>query len=316
MKEIGGFLEFETYYGKTPHEDALAFNTARNCLKYLIDEKSINMIAIPRFLCNAVQDVCKQKNVKIFYYSINEKMEPVEQEIPKEAFFYFVNYYGQFGHEFLAHLKEKYKKLIVDNVQAFFQEALPGMDTIYTCRKFFGVPDGAYLYTDAKSSYDSLQTDDSFERMHHIMGRFEKTASEFYQEYVACEDQFIGKPVKKMSRLTGNILASLDYTKIRSVRTNNFRYLHKMFSDINKLKLKIPDGPYMYPLLLENGDVLRKKLQKEKLYIPTLWPNVFEFKENAQLEKSLAANILPLPVDQRYSESDMEYIKNTIVAMR
>ena len=30
----------------------------------------------------------------------------------------------------------------------FYAKPIHGNDTFYTCRKFFGVPDGAYLYTD------------------------------------------------------------------------------------------------------------------------------------------------------------------------
>lgn len=37
--------------------------------------------------------------------------------------------------------------IILDNTQSFFQKPISGIDTIYSCRKYFGVPDGAYLST-------------------------------------------------------------------------------------------------------------------------------------------------------------------------
>ena len=40
------------------------------------------------------------------------------------------------------------KNVIIDNVQAYFQRPIEGFDTLYSCRKYFGVPDGAVLYTD------------------------------------------------------------------------------------------------------------------------------------------------------------------------
>ena len=43
---------------------------------------------------------------------------------------------------------------------------------------------------------------------------------------------------------------------------------------------------------------------RRKVYVPCLWPDV---KENA-LEEEMAQNILPLPVDQRYVDGDMEEI--------
>ena len=68
----------------------------------------------------------------------------------------------------------------------------------------------------------------------------------------------------------------------------------------------------MYPLMVENGAALRKKLQAEKIYIPTLWSTVFEVAEKNSLEYTMAENILPLPIDQRYGIEDMEYMVKRI----
>ena len=72
----------------------------------------------------------------------------------------------------------------------------------------------------------------------------------------------------------------------------------------------------MYPLYLVNGVDIRRKLQEHKIFIPTLWPAVFEICNEDELEYDMAKNILPIPIDQRYSISDMEYIVAIIRAMR
>ena len=64
----------------------------------------------------------------------------------------------------------------------------------------------------------------------------------------------------------------------------------------------------MYPLMVENGGEIRKKLQAIKIYIPTLWPTVFEVTAKDSLEYKMTENILPLPIDQRYGREDMEYL--------
>ena len=61
----------------------------------------------------------------------------------------------------------------------------------------------------------------------------------------------------------------------------------------------------MYPLWLENGASIRKELQKQKLFVPTLWPDVFECCDSDSLEYKMAADILPVPCDQRYDSNDM-----------
>jgi dTDP-4-amino-4,6-dideoxygalactose transaminase len=100
--------------------------------------------------------------------------------------------------------------------------------------------------------------------------------------------------------------------KIREVRTKNFEYLHKKLSEINNLNLRIPDGPFMYPLYIKNGADVRKSLHAEKIFIPTLWPAVFNLCEKDELEYDMAMNILPLPCDQRYDLEDMQRVVDTI----
>ena len=70
----------------------------------------------------------------------------------------------------------------------------------------------------------------------------------------------------------------------------------------------------MYPLYLENGAEIRKKLQQEKIYIPTLWPDVFDICKESDLEYDYAKSILPIPLDQRYGKEEMAYIAGRIMA--
>ena len=69
----------------------------------------------------------------------------------------------------------------------------------------------------------------------------------------------------------------------------------------------------MYPYYVENGFELRKRLQAEKIFIPTLWPAVLNRCNQNELEYQMARNILPIPVDQRYGIEDMDYIIKKIV---
>lgn len=64
----------------------------------------------------------------------------------------------------------------------------------------------------------------------------------------------------------------------------------------------------MYPLWIADGDRVRKRLLEQKIYIPTLWPDVLEQCRDPDPEYGMAEDILPLPVDQRYGREDMEYM--------
>lgn len=305
MKEIGGYIEMDTYLGKMLHADGIKLNCGRNALAYLLEAKGIQKILMPKFMCNSCDRILEGHDVTVEYYSIGQDFKPI---VPARSdWLYVVNYYGQLSNAYLASLGDR---IIVDNAQAYFQEPIPGTDTLYTCRKFFGVADGAILYTNKTIVIEAQ--DESFRRMGFLLGRFERSASEFYAAYVENNQIFTNEPIKRMSKLTENLLHGIDYKGVCKRRTDNFAFLHEHLGKRNKLHLTIPEGAFMYPLYMENGAEIRKALQKEKIYIPILWPAVFDRCSNNEPEYDMAKNILPLPVDQRYGKTDMEHIVKQI----
>ncbi|MBR4673564.1 MAG: hypothetical protein IKP00_03790 [Victivallales bacterium] len=312
MREIGGYIELDTYRLPMLHESAIALNCGRNALAYLLKARKIKRLWIPKFICDSVTGVCGREGVPYTFYSVGVDFLPSQEiRLGEDDWFYFVNYYSQFDNGKIAEYVAKYKRIIVDHAQSYFQLPLPGIDTLYTCRKYFGVADGAILYTDAKLDVD-FPRDESFERMHFLLGRFERTASEFYSEYAANNDLFATEPIKRMSKLTENLLHGIDYEQTKAVREQNYLYLHRCLKDINGLKLCERPGTFMYPLLLENGAEVRKNLLQKKIYIPTLWPDVLEWCGENETEYQMAKNILPLPIDQRYGVEEMSYLVEEI----
>lgn len=312
MKEIGGFLELEVNHGSELHENCIALNSGRNCLRYLINARGIKKIWLPKLLCSAISDVCEEEKIEIEYYSVDCKLRPVfKRTIDKNDWIYLINFYGQYGDDEIITYVKEYKNLIVDNVQAFYTKPIKGLDTIYTCRKFFGVPDGGYVYTDCNFQ-EELARDESYERLEFLAGRFECSASEFYLAYQRNEQRINRLPLRKMSAVTQNMLRGIDYKYVKEVREQNFTYLHEKLKAINHLKLDIPPGSYMYPLLVNEGTAIRKKLQEKKIYIPTLWPNVLQNLKRSENEYKLTENILPLPCDQRYDLDNMKYLVEEI----
>lgn len=314
MREIGGFLELEKNQDHEFHENCIALNSGRNCLRYLIRTKNITKIWLPKLLCSAISDTCKGEKVKIQYYSVNAQLRPLLSSELEDEWIYLINYYGQYSNAELSSYCKKYRNIIVDNAQAFYSNPLLNVDTIYTCRKFFGVPDGAYLYTTCKCNEDLLQ-DESFERMQFLAGRFERSAHEFYADYRKNEAIIDSLPLKLMSKTTHNLLRGINYSSVASIREENFEYLNQNLKETNLLEIKLSAGPYMYPYYVKNGRFLRKKLQEMNIYIPLLWPNVKEDLCQTDTEYQLADNILPLPCDQRYTINDMDYIINNIRKM-
>ena len=312
MREIGGYIELDTYHMPLLHKGALALNCGRNALAYLLKARQIRRLYIPRFICDSVTGVCEREGVPYTLYGVGYDFLPSgEIALGEGEWFYLVNYYSQLDNDVIERYVRRYGRVIVDHAQSYFQPPLPGVDTLYTCRKYFGVADGAFLYTDAVFNGE-LPRDESFDRMRFLLGRFERTASEFYGEYAANNELFAGEPVKRMSKLTENLLRGIDYGRVKAVREENFACLRRELGGRNLLRLKDAPGTFMYPLLLKNGAAVRKELQKQKIYIPTLWPDVFDVCAPDAPEYDMAANILPLPIDQRYTADDMAYLADAV----
>lgn len=315
-REIGGYLELERFGGREYHDGALALNCARNCLVYLIGARGIGRVWVPAFLCSSVSAAARAAGAEVLEYEVTPDLLPDYGTVSLGPgdYLYFVDYYGQATDEaILDAARRSGGRLVVDEVQGFFRRPLPGIDTLYCCRKFFGVPDGAYLYTTATPDGE-LERDLSAGRMRHLLGRFEGTASDYYADYAANDRAFAGQPVRLMSELTHNLLRGIDYERAAETRERNFRYLDERLGAINALSPSVPRGAYMYPLLLDHGArETRLALQRRRVYVPTLWPNAAEA---GGVTGRLARDILPLPVDQRYDTDDMALVCDLLEEVR
>ena len=149
--------------------------------------------------------------------------------------------------------------------------------------------------------------------MKHLLGRFEETASKYYKYFQKNDETFQELELKQMSDLTHNILGAIDYENIKNKRKRNYKILENKFKEINGIELKEQEIPFCYPLYLENAVEIKKKLAEQKIYIPTLWPNVLEEVSQKSIEYKYVKNILPIPCDQRYNEEDMKYIIKNIL---
>ena len=307
---VGGYFELELRKGEHYHKNALRLNTARNCFEYILRARKYTKVYIPYYTCEVMLEPLKKCNVDYVFYHINEQLEPIEETYqlqPTEAFLY-TNYYG-LKQRCVERLAEQYgKQLIVDNAQAFFAEPLEGIDTFYSARKFFGVADGAYLYTDAQLDME-FEQDQSYQRMSHLLMRADVGAEAGYGEFRKNDDSLIDNPIRLMSNLTEKILCSIDYESIKQQRRSNYMQLDEQLRNKNGIHLTMDDDavPIVYPYLTDDA-TLRKRLIENRIYVARYWPNVLDWCRPCDIEETLAKDMIPLPVDQRYGEEQMKRI--------
>ncbi len=308
MSAIGGYFELELNKQGEYHQDAIRLNTGRNALEYIILANSYKKIYIPYFTCGVLLQPLNKNNIIYEFYHIDENLEPVFDfsKIKDEAFLY-TNYFG-LKDNYILNLSGKCKNLIIDNAQAFYAPPIKGINTFYSPRKFFGVPDGAYLFTD-NTLKTTLKKDQSYQRFQHLLQRIDESAEQGYNNFIKNETLLNDLPVMQMSDLTKMILKAIDYKTVASKRINNFEYLEKHLKGINKITFKLNKGqvPMVYPFLTDDL-ALRDKLIKHKIYTSRYWDEVNTIVAKNSHEYKFANKLIHLPVDQRYDEADLSKI--------
>ena len=306
MSEIGGYFGLELKKGEEYHTDAIKLNTGRNAFEYILKANNYNKVYIPYFTCDALLQPITKLNIDYEFYSINEHLEPLFdfKKIKKKQAFLYTNYFG---------LKDKYvfalnkicKNLIIDNSQSFFSKPLNNVDTFYTARKFFGVSDGAYLYSKKYLSKE-LNIDNSLKRTEHLLRRIDNSAQDGYPYFLKSDESLNNLPILKMSNLTQRILESIDYKFVALKRKSNYNLLNKELKSLNLIHLSLDKNqvPMVYPFLT-NSTKLGNKLTENNIYTAQYWPNVLKWVDKKSLEYKYSSQLIHLPIDQRCETSDL-----------
>jgi hypothetical protein len=315
QKAIGGYFELESCgFTNYLHSNLIALNTGRNALEYILKAKFIKKVYIPFFTCEVILEPLLKLKIPFVFYNINKSLEPKFNFSilnDKDAFLY-TNYFG-LKDSYIKNLSLTCKNLIIDNAQAFYSKSINNIPSFYSPRKFFGVPDGAYLDCSEKLK-ESFENDFSHDRMSHLLLRKDISAEAGYSYFAANDLILKNQPIRYMSSLTKSILAMVDYKKTAITRLENYIFLENALKKYNQLSLGLETGsvPMVYPYWGRDQN-LRQKLLDNKIYTATYWPNVKNWCDENSLEYQLTNEVVYLPIDQRYSIEHMLIIKDVIL---
>jgi hypothetical protein len=312
-KPIGGYFELELQHSKSYlHADAIALNTGRNCFEYILRANKPSRVYMPKFTCDAMLEPLQKLGIPFTYYALNEKLEiETSVDLKKEELIVYTNYFG-LKDEYSKTLGQKYgNNLILDCSQALYFEPLSKGHTFYSPRKFFGIADGGLLYTNT-TLQEEMPTDVSYKRLTHLTKRIDLGPEAGYEDFKIDDASLSNKPIMEMSRLTRDMLASIDFANALQKRKQNFNFLHAQLKEKNKLSLDVDSAcPMVYPYRSDDK-MLRQRLIDNKVFVATYWPNVFDWCRKGEVEYTLAETILPLPIDQRYDLKDIERVLQVV----
>ena len=309
-KEIGGYFQLERGSGLQIHpESSCLLNSARNALRSIVHSLGIKRIQVPYYTCPVVWRALEAENCEIIPYDVDDAFFPLldSSDIP----LLYTNYFG-LCNNVIEKVKRKFPSLIVDNAQAFYAKP-EGIACFWSPRKFFGLPDGGILWTSYPLTLN-LPSSESWQRCSHLLKRWDLGASAGYVDFQKNDASLNDENPLTMSNLTQALMSSIDVEAARERRCRNFKILHQVLASENIISLDLQTElncgavPLVYPFRMKDLE-LRRHLISKKVFTATYWPPEVGCEcmtsESAQM---LAREIIPLPIDQRYDESDMQRI--------
>lgn len=314
MKEIGGYFELELNEGQSSyHTKALfALKNGRACLRYILETTRPKKIYIPYYSCHVILEPIQQMSIQYEFYEIDNQLTIKNNiNIQNQELILYINYFG-LKSNYCNKLEKKYAhQLIIDNTHAFFLKPNQESKTWYfnSCRKYFGVPDGAYLYAPKEiiSVSQNLKTNTNYS-VKHLLKRLNYTARNGYQDFLDNEE-LLDNNLELMSKFSFLLLSHVDYQKVSIIRRNNFLFLHTYLDENNQLSHLCQhlekQTPFSYPYKPKHP-IKQQILWENKIFVPILWKECNSNKY--KYEKDLAENILHIPIDHRYDAKDMKEI--------
>ncbi|NAW34715.1 DegT/DnrJ/EryC1/StrS aminotransferase family protein [Halomonas alimentaria] len=311
-KSLGGYQGLELpFYGADLDKCKVKTNSARSALRIILSELTPKKIWLPAYTCDAVVQSVEAVGIEKEYYRLTSSFDvDASVRVGGDECILIVDYFGLSGDAVCRGLNRfGHRNTIVDCSQAYFSEYSEALATIYSPRKFFGLPDGGLLFSDdPRIKQPDIRDTTSESRMGHLISRITESPEAAYKKYQDAEEAIGELPVQGMSRLTERLLRSVNYDAARVSRTRNAQYLDKKLGEYNKLSLEIGEdiAPLCYPFLPNTATASRAELIKNRVFVPSYWPEVLQRSEGGSFEWDMVTNGLFLPCDQRYTEEDME----------
>ena len=318
--EIGSFIELQLPKGREWYkgdQNIARLNTGRMGIWHAFRVTGCKRIWVPVYQCDSIRKTLLDKGVEVCYYYQDEHFNPIGIEAVEDDAVLLVNYYGIMSSKRMEELSKPYKYPIIDCAQAFFCKPIEDALMVYSCRKFIGVPDGAYVIgKEAHRFIGEYQQSYSSDTSAFLLLRIEYGCEgKGYESRSMNEHRIDNEDCMLMSKLTRTILDAEDYDFNKKKRVENFMYAQKLFGGINKIDPTeyFDEGtiPMVYPLVVEDDHLLHV-LQIHKHFQGHWWSYICEEQSQDCFEHWISRYMIPITIDQRYGKAELDYLSSII----
>lgn len=311
--EMGSFIELQFPSGLEFYKgvkNITRLNTGRAAIWHAFRVTGCECIWLPYYQCDSVREFLARKGAQTKYYHIDKHFNPIDLNPSENEAALLVNYYGVMSASRMESLAKQYRNAIIDNSQAFFSQPLDNCMNVYSCRKFVGVPDGAYVIGEGAERFvDEYEQCFSSDTALFMLQRIEYGCEgKAYQSRQINEHRIDTEDCMKMSKLTRTILDGTDYKLIKQKRRENFDLARELLDGVNCIDAAEyydkDTVPMVYPLVVEN-DGLLDRLQAVKHFQGHWWSYICDELSENTVENWISRYMIPITIDQRYEEREI-----------
>lgn len=290
--------------------------TALHAILEVLKSDGYNNIYIPDYLCQSILLPIHNLEMEYTFYHINDELLPeiAPQLFKAKSSILFINYFGliDLSNSIANVRRDSDAKIIIDDVQNYFDDTNIDFDFRFTSlRKWFPVPDGAYVYGKDNllmrmKAYEKEGEFSKYKYAGNLLKNFDyiigdKIALELIEkgEYLI-DKEYLVKP----SECSREIFNTIDYNVVSKIRRNNARLLHNGLDKLGVKHLYADEAvPLFIPIFIKNRDDLRKEFFKKNIFCPIHWPKINSIMNSYN---TVYDTELSLICDQRYGENEMK----------
>jgi hypothetical protein len=315
LPEIGGYFGLDLPDYGDLYPDALKFQSGRAAIRAVLECNGIKRVIMPAYNCGSIHKAAADAGVEVETYELDESLYPknLPLKLSDQCVVMYVNYFG-LSLRNVARLHEAIPadRLIIDNSQALFASHTKALATIYSPRKFVGLPDGGLLMASTSLSITPPLEEDqgSIDRMKHLLVRMVYSAREGYEDFHKARDSIRDTSPLAMSRLTRRLMKSIRWDQVIKRRRENYLIMAGMMDAINEMHWTLGenDAPLCYPLTMRGREInkVKKDLAEHNVFTATYWPDAAPRIKVGTIEEALLNETLFLPIDQRLDRAQVE----------
>lgn len=316
------------------------FSSGRDAVYSILSSQAERRIWMPDFICKSVVDAARQADKELHYYPITEQLLPeeewVDQVRPGDLVF-VTHLFGIMQTALLTRLAGTGAVVISDLTQTVYHlaswQAVSARSSfiLASLRKTMALPDGTFVgsnWQDVFAGKESASEQFWVPRAAALLSRGGSANQGFMSDenfvlFQKAEQWIDAQPAakRKISDCARALLATMsehEWELQRRHTHHNQAILATHLSERVKCPQVKPTRTLpeiavsaFFPILLEPAkrNTLRAVLADQRIYCPIHWDTSFMDREH-----SLSRKMLSIPCDARYTDRDMKYVANVVLA--